>query len=87
MRTDAAPLPPLPPTELLAILVERLHVVATDSRAALVEMPIELLDALAVFGAETQDNPPGEGQWWPVAKIADAGLATLFAKAAQLALA
>ena len=42
---------------------------------------------LAVFGAETEDNPPGEGQWWPVAKIADAGLATLFAKAAQLALA
>lgn len=42
---------------------------------------------LAVSALETCETPPGEGQWWPVAQIGDAGLATLFAKAAQLALA
>jgi A/G-specific adenine glycosylase len=42
---------------------------------------------LEVRALETADTPPGEGQWWPVAQIGDAGLATLFAKAAQLALA
>ena len=31
--------------------------------------------------------PPGEGEWWPVDRLADAGLPTLFAKAARLALA
>lgn len=42
---------------------------------------------LAIVGLETRTDPPGEGQWWPVSRIEDAGLATLFAKAARLALA
>lgn len=42
---------------------------------------------LEMAGAEVTSDPPGEGQWWPVADIEDAGLATLFLKAAQLALA
>jgi A/G-specific adenine glycosylase len=42
---------------------------------------------LEVRSLETLSQPRGEGQWWPVKKIAEAGLATLFAKAAQLALA
>ena len=31
--------------------------------------------------------PPGEGLWWPIAQLEDAGLPTLFAKAARLVLA
>ena len=42
---------------------------------------------LMVRALETNDTPPGEGQWWPVERIAEAGLATLFAKAAQIAVA
>jgi A/G-specific adenine glycosylase len=42
---------------------------------------------LEVRALETASDPPGEGQWWPVERIGEAGLATLFAKAAQLALA
>jgi len=42
---------------------------------------------LEVLALETADTPRGEGQWWPVGTIGDAGMATLFAKAAQLALA
>jgi A/G-specific adenine glycosylase len=42
---------------------------------------------LRVIALETADAPEGEGQWWPVERIAEAGLATLFLKAAQLALA
>jgi A/G-specific adenine glycosylase len=42
---------------------------------------------LEVRALETAETPPGEGQWWPVSRIAEAGLATLFAKAASLALA
>jgi A/G-specific adenine glycosylase len=42
---------------------------------------------LKVLALETADTPEGEGQWWPVAAIGEAGLATLFAKAAQVALA
>jgi A/G-specific adenine glycosylase len=42
---------------------------------------------LSVAALETGDQPQGEGAWWPVARIAEAGLATLFAKAAALALA
>jgi A/G-specific adenine glycosylase len=42
---------------------------------------------LAVKALETAEAPPGEGQWWPLETIAQAGLATLFAKAAALALA
>lgn len=32
-------------------------------------------------------DPPGEGEWWPLDRIDEAGLPTLFAKAARLALA
>ncbi|MFC3593305.1 A/G-specific adenine glycosylase [Novosphingobium piscinae] len=28
-------------------------------------------------------NPPGEGMWWPVAQLGEAGLPTLFARAAE----
>lgn len=42
---------------------------------------------LTVKGAAITVDPPGEGQWWPIAAIDAAGLATLFRKAAQLALA
>lgn len=42
---------------------------------------------LAVVGCEVTSDPPGEGQWWPVARIDEAGLATLFLKAARLVLA
>lgn len=42
---------------------------------------------LAVMAAETVDTPPGAGEWWPVERLGEAGLATLFAKAAELALA
>ena len=42
---------------------------------------------LEVIGAEVTADPPGTGQWWPVSQIEDAGLATLFLKAARLALA
>lgn len=42
---------------------------------------------LQVDTLETSTAPEGEGQWWPVERIGEAGLATLFAKAAQLALA
>lgn len=41
---------------------------------------------LEVRALETASTPPGEGQWWPINRIEEAGLATLFAKAAQLAL-
>ena len=40
---------------------------------------------LEVRAIETGQAPQGEGQWWPVATLGEAGLATLFAKAAQLA--
>lgn len=30
-------------------------------------------------------TPPGEGEWWPLARLAEAGLPTLFAKAAERA--
>ncbi|MBI1403063.1 MAG: A/G-specific adenine glycosylase [Porphyrobacter sp.] len=42
---------------------------------------------LEVRAIETGFTPPGEGQWWPVESIEEAGLATLFAKAARLAIA
>jgi A/G-specific adenine glycosylase len=41
---------------------------------------------LAVKGLTTRSSPPGDGQWWPVSRIDEAGLATLFTKAARLAL-
>jgi A/G-specific adenine glycosylase len=33
------------------------------------------------------DQPPGEGEWWPVEKLEEAGLPTVFAKAARLVMA
>lgn len=42
---------------------------------------------LEVMALETSVLPEGDGTWWPADRIAEAGLATLFAKAAQLALA
>lgn len=41
---------------------------------------------LGVMRSSTKSDPAGQGQWWPIDKIAEAGLPTLFAKAAQLAL-
>jgi A/G-specific adenine glycosylase len=41
--------------------------------------------SLEVVGITTDLQPAGEGQWWPVAAIEEAGLATLFLKAARLA--
>ena len=42
---------------------------------------------LEVKALETLAPPDGEGAWWPADRIGEAGLATLFAKAAALALA
>jgi A/G-specific adenine glycosylase len=42
---------------------------------------------LSVRRAHIDQSPPGEGRWWPVNRIGEAGLPTLFAKAAQRALA
>jgi A/G-specific adenine glycosylase len=40
---------------------------------------------LAVLVAEHGDHRSGEGEWWPIADLAGAGLPTLFAKAAARA--
>ena len=40
---------------------------------------------LAVQRLRTSEDVPGEGQWWPISALDDAGLPTLFAKAARLA--
>ncbi|GMN04077.1 A/G-specific adenine glycosylase [Erythrobacter sp. MTPC3] len=42
---------------------------------------------LTVQHAQAESAPDGEGEWWPVADLDQAGLPTLFAKAARLALA
>jgi A/G-specific adenine glycosylase len=42
---------------------------------------------LRVVRISATENPPGEGEWWDAAQAEDAGLPTLFAKAARLALA
>jgi A/G-specific adenine glycosylase len=42
---------------------------------------------LAIYAGDRWAEITGEGEWWPVATIEDAGLPTLFAKAARLALA
>lgn len=42
---------------------------------------------LSVHLGACPDDPPGEGEWWPLDRLDDAGLPTLFAKAARLALA
>ncbi len=41
---------------------------------------------LKVLRIIAQEEPSGEGEWWPVEELENAGLPTLFAKAAQLAL-
>lgn len=41
---------------------------------------------LAVLIYEGRNEPTGAGKWWPVAQLEKAGLPTLFAKAAKLAL-
>ena len=30
-------------------------------------------------------DPPGAGEWWPLARLAEAGLPSLFARAAAIA--
>lgn len=42
---------------------------------------------LEVLRLESSQQPEGSGQWWPISDIESAGLPTLFAKAARLALA
>ena len=42
---------------------------------------------LQVERMEAQETPAGEGEWWPIESLEEAGLPTLFAKAARLALA
>ena len=42
---------------------------------------------LEVMRYRGEEAPPGEGEFWPLEQIEEAGLPTLFAKAAQLALA
>jgi len=42
---------------------------------------------LAVLIATSASEPAGEGEWWPIDRIGEAGLPTLFVKAAQRALA
>ena len=42
---------------------------------------------LELVRVEGSAKPEGEGEWWPIERIDEAGLPTLFAKAARLALA
>lgn len=42
---------------------------------------------LTVMGIASDTPPPGEGEWWPIESLSKAGLPTLFAKAAERALA
>ncbi|EAQ30681.1 hypothetical protein NAP1_07875 [Erythrobacter sp. NAP1] len=42
---------------------------------------------LRVVRIEATTAPPGDGEWWPIGEIEEAGLPTLFVKAARLALA
>ena len=37
--------------------------------------------------ADAAGNPPGEGEWWPLENLAEAGLPSLFARAAERAVA
>jgi A/G-specific adenine glycosylase len=39
--------------------------------------------AMRVHHAHVKAEPPGEGQWWPIERLNEAGLPTLFARAAQ----
>lgn len=42
---------------------------------------------LEIMGLASEVPPPGEGEWWPLDRLGEAGLPTLFAKAAERALA
>jgi len=42
---------------------------------------------LGLRRAEISGEPGGEGEWWPIERLEEAGLPTLYAKAARLALA
>jgi A/G-specific adenine glycosylase len=42
---------------------------------------------LSIMATESADPPPGSGEWWPIARLDEAGLPTLFVKAAQRAMA
>jgi A/G-specific adenine glycosylase len=42
---------------------------------------------LAVHAGVNAVLPQGDGEWWPLGRLEQAGLPTLFAKAARLALA
>jgi A/G-specific adenine glycosylase len=42
---------------------------------------------LSIHLGTLRGDPPGEGEWWPLDRLDEAGLPTLFAKAAGLALA
>ncbi len=45
------------------------------------------LELMVLAGMTAKGDPPGEGEWWPLSALDAAGLPTLFAKAAQRALA
>jgi A/G-specific adenine glycosylase len=42
---------------------------------------------LTVLGLASDTPPAGAGEWWPLDRLGEAGLPTLFAKAAQRAMA
>jgi A/G-specific adenine glycosylase len=42
---------------------------------------------LAVQETQARSEPSQHGEWWPLDRLDEAGLPTLFAKAARLALA
>ena len=42
---------------------------------------------LSVQAAREAQQPAGKGEWWPIDRLDEAGLPTLFAKAARLVLA
>ncbi|MFN3989054.1 MAG: A/G-specific adenine glycosylase [Erythrobacter sp.] len=42
---------------------------------------------LSIMGLASDIAPPGEGEWWPIDRLGEAGLPTLYAKAAARALA
>ncbi|MFM6951321.1 MAG: NUDIX domain-containing protein, partial [Novosphingobium sp.] len=44
------------------------------------------LQLMLYSGGDLDRLPADSGEWWPLDRIAEAGLPTLFAKAAQLAL-
>ena len=42
---------------------------------------------LALYSGDELASLHGEGEWWPLGRLEDAGLPTLFSKAARLAIA